>query len=207
MYNGCPWENRTIQTYVGGSDGFVAFTQNGSTNGHTCTGYYLRKYLQENNTTFNTDYSWQYDAVLRYAEVLLNKAEAYAQLNYGSYKTQALEAMNEVRTRVGLPSKTTTDAPDLDSFMKLLRKERCTELAGEGFRYWDLRRWKLAVNVINGQNAHGVKITKNDDGTYTYDKVACDGGTPRIFLEKYYYFSLPTSEISNNKLCENNPYW
>jgi hypothetical protein len=207
MYNGCSWEGRTIQTYVGGTDAFSAFTQSASTNGHTCTGYYLRKYLQENNTTFVTDYSWQYDAVLRYAEVLLNKAEAYAQLNYAQNSTEALAAMNEVRNRVGLPNKTLTDAPNLDSFMKLLRKERCTELAGEGFRYWDLRRWKLAQNVINGQNAHGVKITKGDDGTLTYNKVECDGGTPRIFLEKYYYFSLPTSETSNNKLCENNPYW
>ena len=43
MYNGCQWEGRTIQTYVGGSDGFVEFTQSGSTNAHTCTGYYLRK--------------------------------------------------------------------------------------------------------------------------------------------------------------------
>ncbi len=44
--------------------------------------------------------------------------------------------------------------------MAFLRKERCVELAGEGFRYWDLRRWKLAENVINDKNAHGVKITK-----------------------------------------------
>lgn len=207
MYNGCDWEGRTIQTYVDGTDGFSEFTQSGSTNGHTCTGYYLRKYLQENNTTFVNDHSWQYDAVLRYAEVLLNKAEAYAQLNYDRYKTEALDALNEVRNRVGLLDKTTTDAPDKDSFMALLRKERCVELAGEGFRYWDLRRWKLAENVINGQNAHGVKIKKNADDTFTYEKVECDGGTSRIFLEKYYYFSLPTAETANNKLCENNPYW
>lgn len=207
VYNGCKWEGRTIQTYVGGSDGFTAFTQSGSTNGHTCTGYYLRKYLQENNSTFITDYSWQYDAVLRYAEVLLNKAEAYAQLDYDKYSAEALGALNEVRNRVGLPEKTLTDASDKDSFMALLRKERCVELAGEGFRYWDLRRWKLAENVVNGQNAHGVKITKANDGTFSYEKLACDGGSPRIFLEKYYYFSLPTSETANNKLCENNPYW
>lgn len=126
---------------------------------------------------------------------------------YFQYKNEALEALNEVRNRVNLPDKTTTDAPDKESFMKLLRKERCVELAGEGFRYWDLRRWKLAENIINGQNAHGIKITKNDDSTFSYEKVECDGGTPRIFLEKYYYFSLPTSETANNKLCENNPYW
>jgi len=207
LYNGCQWENREIQTYPTGSDGFVAFTQSSSTGGHTCTGYYLRKYLQEGYSDFVISGSYQYDAVLRYAEVLLNKAEAYARLDYGQYRDKALGALNEVRNRVGLPSKTAADAPNVDAFMTLLRKERCVELAGEGFRYWDLRRWKLAENVINGQNAHGVKITKNDDDTFSYERVACDGGSPRIFLEKYYYFSLPTAEFANNNLCKNNPYW
>ncbi|MDR1518177.1 MAG: RagB/SusD family nutrient uptake outer membrane protein [Dysgonamonadaceae bacterium] len=203
LYNGATWEGRTIQTYDGGTDAFVAFTQNASTSGHTCTGYYLRKYLQEGNSDFITKGSYQYDAVLRYAEVLLNKAEAYAELGFDQYKTQALQALNEVRARVGLPALSATDK---DAFMTLLRKERCVELAGEGFRYWDLKRWKLAENVINGRNAHGVKVTPSGGG-YTYETVACDGGTPRIFLDKYYYLSLPTAEMANNKLCDNNPYW
>jgi hypothetical protein len=207
LYNACQWESREIQPYVGGNDGFLEFTQSSSTNGHTCTGYYLRKYLQENHSSFVTDNSYQYDAVLRYAEVLLNKAEAYAELDYNQYRDRALGALNEVRTRVGLPAKTAADAPNKDAFMTLLRKERCVELAGEGFRYWDLRRWKLAEGVINGQNVHGVKITKGDDGTFSYERVACDGGTPRIFLEKYYYFSLPQDELANNDLCKNNPFW
>ena len=205
LYNGAQWEDRTIQTYVGGSDGFVAFTKAGSTDGHTCTGYYLRKYLQEGNTDFPTLHSYQYDAVLRYAEVLLNKAEAYAQWDYGQYRGEALTALNEVRHRVNLPDKTVADAPDKDKFMELLRKERCVELAGEGFRYWDLRRWKLAVNVINGKMARGVKITNTNP--LTYETVNCDANTPRIFPERFYYFSLPTSETVNNKLCDNNPLW
>ncbi|MDR0507492.1 MAG: RagB/SusD family nutrient uptake outer membrane protein [Dysgonamonadaceae bacterium] len=204
MYNGCQWEGRTIQSYEGGTDGFTDFKQVGSTSGHTCTGYYLRKYLQEGYSDFIVKGSYQYDAMLRYAEVLLNKAEAYAELDYSRYKTEALGALNEVRNRVGLPEK---DAATKDAFLTLLRKERCVELAGEGFRYWDLRRWKLAVNVINGQNVHGVKITKSGN-SYSYEKVECDGGTPRIFLEKYYYFSLPKDELVNNKeLGGNNPQW
>jgi len=206
MYNRARWEGREIQSYVGGTDGFIEFTQAGSTNGHTCTGYYLRKYLQEGHSKFVTEQSHQYDAVLRYAEVLLNKAEAYANLDYARYQSQALGAMNEVRARVGLPAITPANASSLDVFMRLLRKERCVELAGEGFRYWDLRRWKLAVGLINGQNANGVKITRSGS-TFTYEKVECDGGGTRVFLDKYYYFSLPASEIANNNLCENNPYW
>ena len=208
MYNGCNWERRTIETFVGGRDGFAEFAQSTTTdNRRTCTGYYLRKYVQENHTKFDEERSYQYDAVLRYAEVLLNKAEAYAEKDYGANRDNALAAVNEVRQRVGLPAKTATDITNKDAFMELLRNERSKELAGEGFRYWDLRRWRLAEGVINGQNAHGVRIERNLAGTLTYNRVAVDGGTTRIFLPKYYYFSIHASEIANNNLCEDNLYW
>lgn len=207
LYNGAKWEGRTIQTYVGGSDGFVEFTQNGSTTAHTCTGYYLRKYLQEGNKDFATTHSYQYDIVIRYAEVLLNKAEALARLNYSQNKQQALDCLNEVRQRVGLPKRTDGDAPTEDEFMLLLRHERCVEFAGEGLRYWDLKRWKLSQQIIDGKNAHGTRIIRADDGSLTYSQVECDGGTKRLFPERYYYLSLPTSEVANNNLCEDNLYW
>jgi len=207
MYQGSIWERREIQTYTGGSDAFEAFSKSSTPNGHTCTGYYLRKYLQEGHSDFITDQSYQYDAVLRYAEVLLNKAEAYAEWDYLQYRDKALAALNEVRLRVNLPEKTSSHAPDKEAFMTLLRKERCVELAGEGFRYWDLRRWKLAVDVIHQQNVHGVRVTKNNDDTYSYDRVECDGGSSRFFYDRYYYFSIPATEVSNNKLCEDNLGW
>jgi hypothetical protein len=208
LYNGSQWEGREIETFVGGTDGFVEFQQASSTGAHTPTGYYLRKYLQEGYADFVTKGSYQYDAVIRYAEVLLNKAEAYAQLDYAQYQAEAMEALNEVRQRVNLPAKSFSDAPNKEEFMNLLRKERCVELAGEGFRYWDLRRWRLAANVIHGKNASGVKITQNTDGAFDYEKVNVDGGTQRVFFERYYYFSLPTAEIANNDaINENNPYW
>jgi len=207
LYNGATWEGRSIQSYVGGNDGFIAFEQSGSTAGHTCTGYYLRKFLQEGNTDFVTKGSYQYDPVLRYAEVLLNKAEGYAELDYNVHAEKALAELNTVRQRVNLPVKTRSDAPTKESFMALLRKERAVELAAEGLRYWDLRRWKLAESVINGKQATGVRILRNSNNTYTYEKVNVDGGSSRIFLEKYYYFSLPISETSNNNLVINNPFW
>ena len=85
------------------------------------------------------------------------------------------------------------------------------ELAGEGQRFWDLRRWKDAVEVINQKNFHGCWITKNTDGTLTYKQVNCDGaGKIHTFLESYYAFSLPLTEINNNgaiDLTDNNPGW
>ncbi len=91
--------------------------------------------------------------------------------------------------------------------MKILRKERICELAGEGHRWWDLRRWKLAVDVIDGKTVHGVKITKRATGSLSYATVDCDGGNTRIFQTRYYYYSLPADELTNNKLCEDNPGW
>ena len=211
LYNGATWEKRTIETYVGvnasvgdGADSFKEYVNAGSTAGHTCTGYYMRKYLMEGNSEWTTKQSWMTENILRYAEVLLNKAEALAELGRID---EALAPLNQVRARVGLPAKTVKDAPDKDSFMKILRKERICELAGEGLRYWDLRRWKIAHEVIDGQTVHGVKITRRASGSFAYAQVDCDGGNTRIFQQRYYYFSIPADELTNNKLCVDNPGW
>ena len=205
LYNGCKWEGRTIETFVDGTDGFKDFSfVEDNADGHTVTGYYLRKYLQEGNADFTTKGSYNTDIVIRYAEVLLNKAEAYAMLNQAE---KSLAALNEVRERVHLPGKSLADAMTTDDLMKLVRHERCVELAGEGLRIFDLRRWRLAESVINGKNVHGHKITRNDEGKFSYETVDADGGMKRIFLPHFYYLSIPTQEISQNKLCKDNPVW
>lgn len=161
IYNGATWKEKTIYTYVDAENGFAAYRDNMNPGEkQTVTGYFIRKYLQENNTEFDDKGSDQFWIEMRYAEVLLNLAEALAEQDYAKNQDDALEALNEVRRRVDLPERTTQEAPDKDSFMKLLRKERICELAFEGFRYWDLRRWRLAGEVIDGKQAHGTKITK-----------------------------------------------
>lgn len=218
LYNGAPWDtgvqgkDRKIETFhhltdesIKGKDYFVDYKLSDSTNGHTCTGYYLRKFLSEGSDEFITKNSWNTDIILRYAEVLLNKAEALAELDDID---GALDALNEVRERVDLPGKTKTDAPDYESFMKLLRKERCTELAGEGLRLWDLWRWRLCTEVIDGQSVHGVKIYLRASGKYRYENdVDADAGQKRIFQNRYYRLSLPASELTNNNLAVDNPGW
>lgn len=203
LYNGAKWEGRTIETFEGGSDSFRTFSISEDADGHTVTGYYLRKYLQEGNSTFPTEGSYNTDIIIRYAEVLLNKAEALAQLNRLS---DAMEPLNEVRRRVNLPDRTFTAAMSLDDFMTILRKERCVELAGEGHRIWDLRRWRMAEGVINGKNVHGHKATRNGT-SFEYTTVDADGGSKRIFLPHYYYLSLPSGELSQNSLCVDNAGW
>lgn len=203
LYNGAKWEGRTIETFEDGSDSFRSFSISEDADGHSVTGYYLRKYLQEGNSTFPTEGSYNTDIIIRYAEVLLNKAEALAQLNRLS---DAMEPLNEVRRRVNLPDRAFTAAMSLDDFMTLLRKERCVELAGEGHRIWDLRRWRMAEGVINGKNVHGHKATRNGT-SFDYTTVDADGGRKRIFLPHYYYLSLPSGELSQNSLCVDNAGW
>ena len=208
IYNGATWKEMKIYTYVDAENGFAAYRDNMNPGEkQTVTGYFIRKYLQENNADFDDKGSDQFWIEMRYAEVLLNLAEALAEQDYSKNQDDALEALNEVRERVNLPKRTTEEAPDKDSFMKLLRKERICELAFEGFRYWDLRRWRLAGEVIDGKQAHGTKITKKDDNTYTYEQVSCDDNINRFFPERYYLLPIPVDELQNNPLCENNAPW
>ncbi len=212
LYNGSKWEDRTIQTYAGGEDGFAEFEKSGTVSS-TCTGYYLRKFITENATTWETLGSSHFFPLLRVSEVYLNKAEALAQSDWAANKVEALAALNDVRARAGMPTK---DASSLDEFMALIRRERIVELGGEGFRYWDLRRWRLAIDVIAGQQAHGVYITNspttdaegNEVDNFTYEQVEVDAETTRIFYEQFYAFSIPLSERTSNLLFgDNNPGW
>ena len=202
LYNGASWMGRTIESYVGGADGFKEYENSKSAN-TTVSGYYLRKYLKDGDKSWITAYSAQTCILIRYAEVLLNKAEALAELSWEQNSVEALQALNDVRGRVGLPSRQTASK---EEFMEFVRHERMVELAGEGFRYWDLRRWRLAEEVINGKNVHGVKITKTDSG-FNYEHVDADNGNKRIFYDRYYHFAIPESERSKNPLCDNNQGW
>ena len=202
LYNGASWMGRTIESYVGGADGFKEYENSKSAN-TTVTGYYLRKYLKDGDKSWITAYSAQTCILIRYAEVLMNKAEALAELSWEQNSVEALQALNDVRGRVGLPSRQTASK---EEFMEFVRHERMVELAGEGFRYWDLRRWRLAEEVINGKSVHGVKITKTDSG-FNYEHVDADNGNKRIFYDRYYHFAIPESERSKNPLCDNNQGW
>lgn len=201
LYNDCVWEDRHLQIYAGGTDHQDTFVCSGGTSG-TPTGYYFRKFITESETSWELNGSSHFAPYLRYAEVLLNKAEACAEK--GDLDA-ACSALNLVRARAGLPGRADTDKA---SFMKHLQHERMIELAGEGRRLWDLRRWKLAEETLNGKAMHGVKITDNGDGTFTYTQETCDADRTRIFPSRYYAFSIPESERNNNKaLGDNNPGW
>lgn len=110
----------------------------------TQTGFYIRKYLDPKGKSGNTsNYSDVWWIRYRYAEVLLNAAEAAFELGDNG---QAVGYLNQVRKRAGF----TTDLAASDMSFDRIVHERRVELAFEGHRYYDLKRWRLAHQVIDG---------------------------------------------------------
>ena len=193
LYNGADWKDRQIESFVGGADGWMEWMKADMCEGKTTTGYYLRKRVDESNYFTNSSRCTKPATLIRYAEVVLNYAEALYHLNRAS---EAMEQVNAVRTRpaVGLPSVNATGSAVMDA----IRQERKVELAYEGLWYWDMRRWKLAHTAFTGIRVHGLKIDKEANGSFTYYYVECDDQN-RNFPEKMYTCPIPTSELENNK--------
>ena len=203
LYNGAEWKGRTIEPFVGGGDGWCQWNLEREPKGRTTTGYYLRKLVDEGHNVITESGSVQPFTIIRYAEVLLNKAEACYRLGETGSANTAVKA---VRQRVGLPY---TDKSG-SALEAAIRQERKVELAYEGLWYWDLRRWRVAHKQypegLTGYQQHGLKIEKTGDDTFTYTYVSVDD-RDRNFLEKMYQFPLPTSELTSNALVDQFPEW
>lgn len=202
LYNGTSYRGRAIETYVpGGKD-----SKDGPSNWNTTkTGYYLRKFMNDANPIQNPWSSagqqpWIY---MRYAEVLLNYAEA--QNEASGPDGSVYSAVNQVRQRASVNQPPLPAGLSQAQMREAIRKERQVELAFEEHRFYDVRRWKIA-NVTENAEAGGMTITKNANGTFSYSrKVALDG---KAFTDKNYWLPIPRSEIlaSNNQLQQNEGY-
>lgn len=184
------------------------------------SGFALRKYLNtdpNHNTNGNT--STQTWIEIRFAEVLLNRAEAAWELaSYGattdkngdSYLSVAKECVNDIRERAGatlLTDDLTTDIDDRD----VIRKERRKELAFEHKTYWDLRRWRIMYKEQNNTRWRTIAPFYSDvDGKYFIDikyQEARGQGSAYVFTfdTRRYYSQIPGTEITRNPNCEQNP--
>ena len=198
LANGDAWKGKTIETWYGGAN--AAPKPNA-----TLTGYYLKKYVIEsiNLTPTNTtrkNHTW---ILFRYGEVLLNYAEAmnevYGPEDPSTFSMSALQAVNEVRLRAGMPE--FPAGMTQSEFRKKLRNERRVELAFEDHRFWDIRRWKIGEETIN---IYGILITENIFGGYAYNKKLVE---KRIFEERMNLYPIPESELFINSDLTQNAGW
>lgn len=202
LYDGANWLGRNLDLSADG-DCYMDFATSGQDAVHkTTTGYIFRKFMSDSRSiNFTNILSGQYWIEMRLAEIYLIRSEANARL--GQFGP-AYEDLNEIRTRVGLPEASQTG--DWDSYLQDLSKERVCELGLEGHRWYDLVRWGIAQEVLDGSRLHGIRITRNNDGTSNYERVECDT-QDRLFPERMNIFPIPYTEIRNNSLCVQNEQW
>lgn len=196
VYNGSKLMNTVVETFEGGKNGLPLV-------GATPTGYYLRKYINETvSLSPENPISKPHHYILfRYAEILLNYAEAMHEWQEGNnpdytdneFPLSARAALNMVRNAANMPDITESGS----AFTERLRNERRIELAFEDHRYWDIRRWKMGEKV---QDIYGVKITKS--GTYTKVNVQ-----KRIWDDKMYLYPISQQEIYKNPQLGQNEGW
>jgi hypothetical protein len=202
LYNGAPYRTRTVETFrPGGKD-----SKDGNGNWNTSpTGYYVRKYINEANPVENPNQTayqpWKY---LRYAEVLLNYAEAVNES--AGPNNEVYKAVNAIRTRAGMPA--LPAGLSKDSMTGRIRNERRIELAFEEHRYFDVRRWKIA-KVTESVPGYGVLPSKQTDGSVVYTRIISLAN--RKFddaQDKNYWVPIPQSEInaSGRKIRQNAGY-
>ena len=201
VYDGSYWYNDTIYTRQGiGSPNEIDLSDH---NDATQTGYYQRKGLNDQITlgadNWNNGTSGQNYYYFRYAEVLLNYAEAQNEA-VGPDAT-VYSAINMVRERAKLPD--LLQGLSQDAMRTDIRRERRVELAFEGKRYWDLIRWELAGTNLN-QQLHGISI-KGNNGVLIYTPVTIPGGNHKFDASKNYVFPIPQSAIDQNKNLVQNP--
>jgi hypothetical protein len=185
----------TIYTKVGTSnDGLNAISTS------TRTGYYLRKLLREdvnlNPASINTQR--HYVPYIRYTELFLAYAEAANEAwgpdNKGSHSYSAREVIAAIRKRAGItqPDSYLSSITGTEDMRKLIHNERRLELCFEGFRFWDLRRWKESLT----EPAKGVSISNNN--VYTVSPVE-----NRQYADYMFYGPLPYDDVLRQNLVQN----
>lgn len=187
LCDGSVWMGRETETFKGGLDSRESSI--GSWNA-SLTGYYLKKFLQEeippSGSSTKPTAPWSY---FRYGEILLNYAEAKFEVGDEDI---AREYVNIVRSResVNMPAITASGA----ELKEKIQHERRIELAFEEHRYFDVRRWNIAV-VTERIDLSKMEIIKLADGSKTYEIQHLMG---RTFHNQNYLLPIPRSEIDKS---------
>jgi len=203
LSDGDPWRERNVETYLianaaGDITGGGKDTKYGQDSWNTSkSSYNVRKYMDEsyvpNSWNFTNPKNWIW---FRLGEQYLNYAEAL--YNQG-LEAEARVALNVIRARAKMPDVTASG----DDLWDAIVNERRVELCFEEHRYFDVRRWLIAEDVLN-RNATGVEIVLHPNGTKTYE--------PGVLVEErlfnapaMYWMPIPKWEIDKNPNLEQNP--
>lgn len=212
MFNGSNYFSTSggvspVYTFVNGTGTIPApVATNDQFGSGTSTGYYSRKMCDSMisaNSSANTNRAWP---LIRYAEILLNYAEA---INETGQTALAYPKLIELRQRAGIDPGANNmyglkENMTKEEMREVVRNERRIELAFEDHRWHDIRRWKIAM-VTNNQFNKVMRITKNSNATYTYQRM--ESIRRHNFRPEMYLMPLPDAEINKMPAMLQNPGW
>ena len=192
--DGSKYKNTTIKTGIGGGVNAVDSVSNS-----TRTGYYLKKLLREDVNANPTSASNQkhFNTHIRYTEMFLNYAEA-ANETWGpvnsDYGYTAKDVIAAIRKRAGIkqPDTYLLSISDKETMRALIQNERRLELCFEGFRFWDLRRWKMDLT----EAVKGVHINQGSYSYFTVEERAYDN-------EYMHYGPIPNNDVVKFGIIQN----
>lgn len=193
---------------------------------YSYSGFYPAKMLDRNITMINVE-DGQVDWIeMRYAEVLMNMAEAANEIGY---TPEALEILYRIRNRAGIEpgsnGKYGITAASVPDVRKVIMDERLVEFAFEGQRFWDLRRWRVYASTFNSfkdKYFHGLRIEWNgtaanrptgliDINTIWDQFTVTENRDYRPIMmkdeDKYSFFGIPKSVLDRNSKIEQNNTW
>ncbi|MBD1429133.1 RagB/SusD family nutrient uptake outer membrane protein [Sphingobacterium sp. SGL-16] len=177
------------------------------------TGYFIKKLVHWESTTNSNNaptwkaYPWP---EIRLAELYLSYAEALNEVNGGS--TEAIAYVDKIRERAGLQgvvsswtnfSKSPTKYQSKEGLRSIIQRERLIELAFEGQRFWDLKRWKLSAEYLN-QDITGFSISGKTTATYNVERTVFN----QTFISpRDYLWPIGNYETRRNPMLVENPGW
>jgi len=200
MRNNSRWLQTNLQTYIGGINNPSQSAQT------TKTSYYMRKFMGLFEEVANYSDSYVHVWIMfRYAEILLNFAEA--ENEYNGPTQEVYNAIIQLRKRAGIEAGSDQlyglDANmTQDQMREIIHNERRIEMAFEEQRYWDIRRWRIAEDVF-ANPLYGLTIT-NNGGNLNFSRITV---AQYSFDMKRYFYPIPYTEVLKNKNMVQNPGW
>ena len=201
FYPGSSFKGGTVFFHRSMAGNKAGWPKNGPSKltGSLATGLLIRK--RTNPSTPDASRSSTDYIIYRLGEIYLNYVEAAYYL--GDPNGDMVNVMNEIRNRAGMPSLSNIDITE-----SKIRQERRCELAFEDHVFWDLRRWRIAVEELDNVRRHRLHYRYNaNNNTYTMEMADGDVGGIRLHPERNYYYALGLNRLADNpKLVENQGY-
>jgi len=205
LYNNVTWQGRAVQTWQSepNAQGIITYGTDISTaTSITKTSYYLKRLWPEASRSGSTASALLNYVFYRYAEVLINYAEA---LNEETGPTaEVYNAVNAIRLRAKMPA--LPAGLSQSEMRERIRNERAIEFAFEDMRWWDILRWKKGPEIV-AQPMKAMKVIKNANGSFSYSVIELPA-FKKVFNNNMYLYPIPRAEMNKTSgALKQNPGW